>query len=201
MSRTAPATRELATVMRLANALLAKLVNVGHGRGIYSVRCANVFVEGWEAAGGEVGTVTSWPAVAASWQRPACRLAAGTPDVWIVADEADGWEAFLPRLAATSGWRACRTVAFAHLVDPRPPRFPRPGRGRRPAGVVAGRLGVDRARRPGGRALVSYRASWKMMPSTYRLPECTRLTLCRIATRRRPRAPGTGRWWTGKTSA
>jgi hypothetical protein len=120
--RAEPTAAELATVLDLLRGMSAELVNVGHGRGARSIACVAGFADAWLAAGGEIGTVVSWPAIAASWQRPACRLAAGAPDAWVLADESAAWETFLPRLSATGTWRPRRSVAFAHLVYPQPPR-------------------------------------------------------------------------------
>lgn len=113
-----PAPAELATVLRLVREHRPTLVNVGHGRSARSAACARAFVETWEAGEGRVGAVVSWPPVAASWLKPACRLVAGFPDVWVVADEAGGWPGIGRRLIATGVWRASRTIAFSGLADP-----------------------------------------------------------------------------------
>ncbi len=109
---------ELETVLALVRKHRAVLVNVGHGRSARSVADAEAFVEAWRERGGEIGAVVSWPATAASWLRPACRLAHGAPDAWVVADEREGWAGFGRRLAAQAAWRARRTVAFGGLADP-----------------------------------------------------------------------------------
>ncbi|WP_157357359.1 hypothetical protein [Amycolatopsis nigrescens] len=114
---------ELETVLRLARAHRAVLVNLGHGRDGASLARAELFAEAWLKAGGELGSVVSWPAVAASWLRPACRLASGAPDVWVIADEPAGWAGFGRRLAADGRWRARRTVCFAGLGDPVLPKL------------------------------------------------------------------------------
>ncbi|MEV8442433.1 hypothetical protein AB0425_34085 [Actinosynnema sp. NPDC051121] len=108
---------EVAGVLRLVRGLRAVLVNVGHGRDEADVARATAFAEAWQDAGGQVGVVVSWPARAASWLRPACRLASGAPDAWVVAEGAAGWVGIGGRLAATA-WRAPRTVAFPGLADP-----------------------------------------------------------------------------------
>src|SRR5262245_47718689 len=105
---------ELDTVLAVLARRKAGLVNVGHGRDEDSRRRAT---EVLEACGGGVGVVLPWPAAAASWRRPAQRLAAGAPDLWVVADTAAGWTGFSARLAETS-WEPARTVAFAGLADP-----------------------------------------------------------------------------------
>lgn len=119
--RDMPTKAELSTVVELVHTHRAVLVNVGHGRNPQSIAAAGAFVEEWKAIGGEIGAIVSWPAVAASWLRPACRLAAGAPDAWVIADGIDGWAGFGKRLAATGSWRARRTVGFATLADPRLP--------------------------------------------------------------------------------
>ncbi len=117
-AREAPSRAELATVVGLVRALRADLVNVGYGRTPRSIASANAFIESWEAAGGQIGAVVSWPSVAASWLRPAGRLAAGAPDAWVVADTTEGWASIGRRLAATGRWWAPRTIAFEGLADP-----------------------------------------------------------------------------------
>jgi hypothetical protein len=109
---------ELDTVVAVLARRRAALVNVGHGRDEGSSRRAALFASAWTARGGEVGAVVSWPSAAASWLRPARRLAAGTPDLWVVADEPAGWSGLVGRLAGTGAWRPDRTVAFSGLGDP-----------------------------------------------------------------------------------
>ncbi|MEV2272054.1 type 1 periplasmic-binding domain-containing protein [Nonomuraea africana] len=118
---TAELTAELTTVVRLASQHHPLLVNVGHGRSAASLERARAFVETWEARGGQVGEVVSWPAEAASWLRPACRMVTGHPDLWVVADEPEGWTGMGRRLVATGVWRPCRTIAFAGLAVPELP--------------------------------------------------------------------------------
>jgi hypothetical protein len=130
---------ELAAALELTAALrpAAVLVNVGHGRDPGSRARAAAFVAAWTARGGEIGTVASWPATAASWLRPATRLVAGAPDAWVVADRPEGWRGIGPRLLATGRWRAERTVAFAGLGTPELP-------------FIAGRPATDGLRGAGG---------------------------------------------------
>lgn len=114
---------ELGTVLAMLDRHRPVLVNVGHGRDVTSTRRAWLFIDAWTAADGEVGEVVSWPSVAASWLRPACRFASGAPDMWVVADLPGGWTGFGPRLAAAGSWRATRTVAFSGLAHPDLPRL------------------------------------------------------------------------------
>jgi hypothetical protein len=110
-------TDELATVTRLVRELGPVVVNVGHGRDRDSILRARAFLHGWAEHGGHIGAVVSWPPSAASWLRPAARLARGA-DTWVIADQPGGWAGIGPRLAATGRWRADRTVAFSGLADP-----------------------------------------------------------------------------------
>ncbi|MDQ3404763.1 MAG: hypothetical protein M3548_15445 [Actinomycetota bacterium] len=105
---------ELDTVVALVLRKHARLVNLGHGRDTVSVTHAERFIEAWRGHG-DVGHVVSWPAVAASWLRPACRFASGAPDVWVVAAGPTDWAGLGKRLAGTA-WQARRTVAFSALA-------------------------------------------------------------------------------------
>lgn len=116
-----PSRAELSTVVELVRTHRAALVNVGHGRDPRSVASAGAFIEEWSAVGGDIGAIVSWPATAASWLRPACRLAAGAPDAWVIASGVDEWAGLGGRLAASGSWQARRTVGFAALGDPRLP--------------------------------------------------------------------------------
>ena len=112
---------ELATVLALVEGLRPGIVNVGHGRDPISLARARVFLQAWTRRGEQVGAVVSWPAAAASWLRPATRLA-DDADTWVVADLPGGWAGVGPRLATTARWDPARTVAFAPLADPDLPR-------------------------------------------------------------------------------
>jgi hypothetical protein len=108
---------ELAAVLELLRAKGGALVNVGHGRSAADTRRAAAFVDAWEWSCGLVGTVVSWPERPASWLQPACRLAAGGADAWLIADTPRGWAGIGRRLASMAGWTAHRTVAFSGLAD------------------------------------------------------------------------------------
>ncbi|GAA2961731.1 hypothetical protein [Actinokineospora diospyrosa] len=110
--------RELATVLELARRRGGGLVNVGHGRDPESTAAAGAFVAAWEGQVGQVGLVVSWPSVAASWLRQACRFAGGCPDLWVIADNAAEWVGMGRRLGSSAQWRANRTIAFAGLALP-----------------------------------------------------------------------------------
>lgn len=113
-----PDEAELAAVVRMLEESGADLVNVGHGRDAASVASARGFLAEWERRGGTTGVVVGWPAHAASWLRPARRLAAGQPDAWVVADTVEGWSGVSARLVGNTDWDPGRTVAFAALGRP-----------------------------------------------------------------------------------
>ncbi|MBB5080148.1 hypothetical protein [Nonomuraea endophytica] len=84
-------------------------VTVGHGRDPGSVAAAERFVKDWEAGGGLVGEVVSWPEEAASWLRQARRFASGEPDAWVVIAGPAGW----------AGWAGMRSRLLHHTTwDP-----------------------------------------------------------------------------------
>ncbi|WP_345342178.1 hypothetical protein [Actinomycetospora succinea] len=105
----------------LLDALHPAVLAVGHGRDPDSTRRARAAAHHWEARGGQLATVVSWPPEAASWLRPASRLIADA-DAWLVADTPAGWCGIGPRLAETGAWAPTRTVAFSSLADPDLPR-------------------------------------------------------------------------------
>ncbi len=106
---------ELAGLVHLATSLGAGIVTVGHGRHPASRDAATAFTTAWQAQGGQIAEVVDWPAVAASWQRPARRLTAATPDVWVIADAPAGWAQVARRLRTCPGWDPRRTLGFASL--------------------------------------------------------------------------------------
>ncbi|RJL32585.1 hypothetical protein D5H75_13785 [Bailinhaonella thermotolerans] len=108
----------MAGLVRLARARGASLVNIGHGRSPGAIAAARAFAESWQAYGGAVGAVVSWPATAASWLRQARRLTTPVPDLWVIADDAPGWSAIAPRLLETGLWDPGRTIAFSALAHP-----------------------------------------------------------------------------------
>lgn len=101
------AAAELSGVLTLVGGLEPRVVNVGHDRKPASLARAQAFLEVWCGSGGQVGAVVSWPQTAASWLRPAIRLA-DDADTWVVADVPHGWAGLGPRLAATALWDRSR---------------------------------------------------------------------------------------------
>lgn len=73
---------DLATVLTLVEGLRPGVVNVGHGHDPASRARARAFCAAWARRGEQVGAVVSWPAAAASWLRPATRLADDVGEVW-----------------------------------------------------------------------------------------------------------------------
>ncbi|MGC0415668.1 hypothetical protein [Embleya sp. AB8] len=99
--------------------LLGKLAGcrtlaIGHGRDRASTAAAHALTAAWP---GEVVAVVSWPEQAASWLRPALRLTAQAPDVWVVAGAAPGWAGMRERLLRSTDWDPERTYGFASLAD------------------------------------------------------------------------------------
>jgi hypothetical protein len=70
-------------------------------------------VPGAGRTGGTVLDVVGYPADAASWLRPARRLARAQPDAWVIADNPAGCAQLARRLAGQPGWAAARTFGFA----------------------------------------------------------------------------------------
>lgn len=92
-------------------------ITVGHARDDASRSAANAIVRAWADHGGEVLGVVDWPEDAASWLRPARRLAAQAPDAWVVAGSPLGWTQMGRRLRHSTDWDPGRTVAFSSLAD------------------------------------------------------------------------------------
>ena len=72
----------------------------------------------WTAGAGQVLAVVDWAAAAASWLRPAQRLARSRPDAWILADTPAGCAQLVGRLTGQPGWTPGRTFGFASVATP-----------------------------------------------------------------------------------
>jgi hypothetical protein len=107
---------ELARLLQLLRAGRAAAIAIGHGRHPASAAAARALAAEWTAAGGTVVDVISYPADAASWLRPARRLADGQPDAWVIADNPAGCAQLARRLAGQLGWAAARTLGFASVA-------------------------------------------------------------------------------------
>ncbi len=94
-----PADAELSRMTELALRRGARSVAIGRGRSAAAAAAATAFASRWEASGGTVLTVVTWPEEAASWLRQANRFAAADPDLWIMTGPPCGW-AQMTRLLA-----------------------------------------------------------------------------------------------------
>jgi hypothetical protein len=124
---------ELAALLLLLRAARATSIAIGHGRHPASAAAARALADAWTGAtqtvpdaartgatvpeagrtGGTVLDVVGYPADAASWLRPARRLARAQPDAWVIADNPAGCAQLARRLAGQPGWAAARTFGFA----------------------------------------------------------------------------------------
>jgi hypothetical protein len=109
---------ELGRLIRLLREAGASAIGIGHGRHPASAEAAVALAAAWTAGLGEVVAVVDWPPVAASWLRPAQRLTAAQPDVWVLADTPAGSAQLAGRLAEQASWTPARTVGFASLASP-----------------------------------------------------------------------------------
>jgi hypothetical protein len=107
---------ELARLLQLLRAARPAAIAIGHGRHPASAAAARALAAEWTAAGGTVLEVVSYPADAASWLRPARRLARGQPGAWVIADNPAGCAQLSRRLAGQPGWAAARTLGFASVA-------------------------------------------------------------------------------------
>jgi len=93
----------------------ARSIAIGRGRSAATAAAVRAFEHRWEASGGTVLTVVTWPEEAASWLRQATRLAAADPDLWVMAGPPRGWAQMARRLLWSTPWQPGRTIAFAAL--------------------------------------------------------------------------------------
>ena len=110
-----PASAELHRMTELALRRGARSVAIGRGRSPAVAAAVTAFADAWEAAGGTVLTVVTWPEEAASWLRQAARFAAADPDLWVMAGPPRGWAQMTSRLLWSTSWQPGRTLAFAAL--------------------------------------------------------------------------------------
>jgi hypothetical protein len=92
----------------------ARNVIIGSGRSA-AATAVTAFARSWEASGGTVLDVVTWPEEAASWLRQAARFTAVDPDLWIMAGPPRGWAQMTRRLLWSTPWQPGRTLAFAAL--------------------------------------------------------------------------------------
>lgn len=110
-----PTGAELRQVTELALRRGARSVAIGRGRSAAAAAAVTEFARRWEAGGGTVLTVVTWPEEAASWLRQAVRLTAADPDLWVMAGTPRGWAQVTRRLLWSTPWQPGRTLAFAAL--------------------------------------------------------------------------------------
>lgn len=110
-----PGSAELRWMTELALRRGARSVAVGGGRSAAAIAAITAFARRWEAGGGTVLTVVTWPEEAASWLRQATRFAAPDPDLWVMAGPSLGWAQLTRRLLWSTAWQPGRTIAFAAL--------------------------------------------------------------------------------------
>jgi hypothetical protein len=109
---------ELDRLIRMLRASRAETIAIGHGRHTASAGAADALAAAWTAGAGQVLAVVDWPAVAASWLRPAQRLADSQPDAWILADTPAGCAQLASRLTGQPGWTPGRRFGFASVATP-----------------------------------------------------------------------------------
>ena len=110
-----PTGAELRRVTELALRRGARSVTIGRGRSAAAAAAVTEFALRWEAGGGTVLIIVTWPEEAASWLRQAARFTAVDPDLWIMAGPPRGWAQVTRRLLWSTPWQPGRTLAFAAL--------------------------------------------------------------------------------------
>jgi hypothetical protein len=109
---------ELSVILTLLRVAGASTIAIGHGRNPASTHTASAIARAWTDAGGDVLDIVDWPVTAASWLRPARRLASSRPDAWVIADTPAGFAPLARRLAADPDWVPSRTLGTASLDSP-----------------------------------------------------------------------------------
>jgi hypothetical protein len=112
-AHTAP---ELARILHMLSHAGATTIAIGHGRHPTSVAAARALSEAWNEPGQLVLGIVDWPETAASWLRPAHRLAGLQPDRWVIADTPAGFTQLARRLTDEPGWTPSRTLGFGALA-------------------------------------------------------------------------------------
>jgi hypothetical protein len=109
---------ELHRLLRLLRAARIRTITIGHGRHCTSIAAAAAINAAWTGPGESVEQIVSWPQDAASWLRPARRIAAGDCDAWVIADTPVGFAQLSRRLAHERRWSPPQTFGFASLAGP-----------------------------------------------------------------------------------
>jgi hypothetical protein len=93
-----PTGAESSRMTELALGRGARSVIIGRGRSAAAATAVTAFARSWEASGGTVPDVITWPEEAASWLRQAARFTVVDPDLWIMAGTPRGWAQMTRRL-------------------------------------------------------------------------------------------------------
>lgn len=109
---------ELQRLVGLLRAARVRTITIGHGRHCTSIAAAAAINAAWTGPGESVEQIVSWPQDAASWLRPARRIAAGDCDAWVIADTPAGFAQLSRRLAHENRWSPPQTFGFASLASP-----------------------------------------------------------------------------------
>ncbi|MEY9932464.1 hypothetical protein ABH926_007115 [Catenulispora sp. GP43] len=109
---------EVSALVELARARGARAIAVGSGRTPAALAAADAIADAWQAVGGTVAAMVSWPETAASWLRQAQRFAEAPADLWVVTGPETGWAQMTRRLLWSTAWRAERTLATAAVGRP-----------------------------------------------------------------------------------
>jgi hypothetical protein len=110
-----PTEAEMNRMTELALCRGARRVAIGCGRAAPAAGAVAALTGRWEASGGVVLDVVTWPEEAASWLRQAARFAATDPDLWVMAGAPRGWAQMTRQLLWSTPWQPGRTLAFAAL--------------------------------------------------------------------------------------
>ena len=111
-------TDELLRLLSMLHDVGVGTVAIGHGRQEASIAAAGALTHACSNADWIVVTGVAWPATAASWLRPARRLASVEADAIVIADTPAGCAQLTARLAEQPNWTPARTFGFASVASP-----------------------------------------------------------------------------------
>ena len=92
-------------------------VNVGWRNDDWGNGVSSLFMKGWKAAGGRVGTSLSWNPDSPSFDTDAQKLAAGDPKGWVIFDFPPTYAKMAPALVRAGGWSPAKTYVTAEMRD------------------------------------------------------------------------------------
>ena len=90
-------------------------INVGSRNDAFGTGLANAFAKQWKANGGTIGANINWDPNASSLDSQAAKLAAGSPDGWLIVDYDTGMAKLAPGLVKAGGWDAKKTFMTEDL--------------------------------------------------------------------------------------